>query len=34
VIARAAMVEGARDYPVPKDMSLGEAVALLQRMQP
>ena len=34
VIARAAMVEGARDYPVPKNMSLAEAETLLQRMQP
>jgi alcohol dehydrogenase class IV len=34
VIARAAMIEGARDYPVPKNMSLGEAERLLQRMQP
>jgi alcohol dehydrogenase class IV len=33
VIARAAMVEAARDYPVPKNMSLGEAETLLQRMQ-
>lgn len=33
VIARAAMIEGARDYPVPKNMSLGEAEALLGRMQ-
>jgi alcohol dehydrogenase class IV len=32
VIARAAMIEGARDYPVPKNMSLGEAQALLGRM--
>jgi alcohol dehydrogenase len=32
-IARAAMIEAARDYPVPKNMSLGEAEALLQRMQ-
>jgi alcohol dehydrogenase class IV len=30
-IARAAMVEAYRDYPVPKNMSLGEAEALLQR---
>jgi alcohol dehydrogenase len=29
-IARAAMVEAYRDYPVPKNMSLGEAEALLQ----
>ncbi len=33
VVARAAMIEGARDYPVPKNMSLREAEALLQRMQ-
>jgi alcohol dehydrogenase class IV len=32
VIARAAMIEGARDYPVPKNMSLGQAEALLGRM--
>ena len=31
-IARAAMVEAARDYPVPKNMSLGEAETLLRRM--
>ena len=31
LIARAAMVEAYRDYPVPKNMSLGEAEALLQR---
>jgi alcohol dehydrogenase class IV len=30
-IARAAMVEAYRDYPVPKNMRLGEAEALLQR---
>jgi len=30
-IARAAMVEAHRDYPVPKNMSLAEAEALLQR---
>lgn len=30
-IARAAMIEAHRDYPVPKNMSLGEAEALLQR---
>ena len=29
-IARAAMVEAHRDYPVPKNMSLGEAEALMQ----
>ena len=33
VVARAAMIEGARDYPVPKNMSLGEAEVLLGRMQ-
>ena len=33
VVARAAMIEGARDYPVPKNMSLGEAEALVGRMQ-
>jgi len=32
-IARAAMIEAARDYPVPKSMSLGEAEALLARLQ-
>jgi alcohol dehydrogenase len=32
-IARAAMVEAARDYPVPKVMALGESEALLRRMQ-
>ncbi len=31
-IARAAMIEAARDYPVPKPMSLAEAEALLARM--
>ena len=31
-VARAAMVEAARDYPVPKNMSLGEAETLLRRM--
>jgi alcohol dehydrogenase class IV len=30
-VARAAMVEAHRDYPVPKNMSLAEAEALLQR---
>ena len=30
-IARAAMIEAHRDYPVPKNMSLGEAEALLKR---
>jgi alcohol dehydrogenase class IV len=33
-IARAAMIEAARDYPVPKNMSLGEAEALLARLLP
>jgi alcohol dehydrogenase class IV len=33
-IARAAMIEAARDYPVPKNMSLGEAQTLLARLQP
>jgi alcohol dehydrogenase len=33
LIARAAMVEGARDYPVPKNMSLDQAETLLRRMQ-
>jgi alcohol dehydrogenase class IV len=32
-VARAAMVEAARDYPVPKNMSLVEAETLLRRMQ-
>jgi alcohol dehydrogenase class IV len=31
-IARAAMIEAARDYPVPKNMSLGEAETLLRRL--
>lgn len=31
-IARAAMIEAHRDYPVPKNMSLGEAEALLRRL--
>lgn len=31
-IARAAMIEAHRDYPVPKNMSLPEAEALLRRM--
>ena len=30
-VARAAMIEAHRDYPVPKNMSLAEAEALLQR---
>jgi alcohol dehydrogenase len=33
-VAQAAMVEAARDYPVPKSMTLAESQALLQRMQP
>jgi len=33
-IARAAMIEAARDYPVPKVMGLAESESLLQRMQP
>jgi len=33
-IARAAMVEAHRDYPVPKNMTLPEAEALLRRMLP
>jgi alcohol dehydrogenase class IV len=33
MIARAAMIEANRDYPVPKHMKLGEAEALLRRMQ-
>jgi alcohol dehydrogenase class IV len=33
-IARAAMIEAARDYPVPKNMSLGEAETLLARLLP
>jgi len=32
-IARAAMIEAARDYPVPKLMALAESEALLRRMQ-
>ena len=32
-IARAAMIEAARDYPVPKVMALAESEALLRRMQ-
>ncbi|HEX9207394.1 MAG TPA: iron-containing alcohol dehydrogenase [Steroidobacteraceae bacterium] len=32
-VAQAAMVEAARDYPVPKSMTLAESRALLQRMQ-
>ena len=31
-IARAAMIEAHRDYPVPKNMTLVEAEALLRRM--
>jgi alcohol dehydrogenase class IV len=30
-VARAAMIEAHRDYPVPKNMSLAEAEALLGR---
>lgn len=33
-VARAAMVEASRDYPVPKVMTLDEAEALLRRMLP
>ncbi len=33
-IARAAMIEAHRDYPVPKNMSLAEAEALLRRLLP
>ncbi len=33
-IARAAMIEAHRDYPVPKNMSLAEAEALLRRCLP
>ena len=33
-VARAAMVEASRDYPVPKAMTLEEAEALLRRMLP
>jgi alcohol dehydrogenase class IV len=33
-IARAAMIEAHRDYPVPKNMALGEAESLLQRLLP
>jgi alcohol dehydrogenase class IV len=32
-VARAAMVEAARDYPVPKPMTLAQSQALLQRLQ-
>ena len=31
-IARAAMIEAHRDYPVPKNMNLTEAEALLRRL--
>jgi alcohol dehydrogenase class IV len=34
VVARAAMIEAARDYPVPKNMSLEAAERLLQQMLP
>ena len=33
-IARAAMIEAHRDYPVPKNMTLAEAEATLRRLQP
>jgi alcohol dehydrogenase class IV len=33
-IARAAMIEAHRDYPVPKNMSLIEAEATLRQLQP
>lgn len=33
-IARAAMIEAARDYPVPKTMALAESQSLLARMTP
>jgi len=33
-IARAAMIEAHRDYPVPKNMTLAEAEALLRRLLP
>jgi alcohol dehydrogenase len=33
-IARAAMIEASRDYPVPKVMTLAEGEALLRRLQP
>ncbi len=33
-IARAAMIEAARDYPVPKPMALAESQSLLARMTP
>jgi hypothetical protein len=32
-IARAAMIEASRDYPVPKAMSYAQSLALLARMQ-
>ena len=34
IIARAAMIEAHRDYPVPRNMRLVEAEALLARMLP
>jgi hypothetical protein len=34
MIARAAMVEAHRDYPVARNMRLAEAEALLRRMLP
>lgn len=33
-VARAAMIEASRDYPVPKSMTLGEAEAVLRKMLP
>ena len=33
-IARAAMIEAHRDYPVPKNMTLAEAEGLLRRLLP
>jgi alcohol dehydrogenase class IV len=33
-VARAAMIEASRDYPVPKGMTLGEAEAVLRQMLP
>ena len=33
-LARAAMIEAHRDYPVPRDMTLEDAQALLGRMLP
>jgi alcohol dehydrogenase len=34
LIARAAMIEAHRDYPVPKNMTLAQAEATLRRLQP